>query len=186
MPRPAKLDDVLLLPGPPNAGGSPGGKVPRVRWEVIVERIRSSIPPESAAEATGIGASTYYRWMELGEDRFEAGKLRKARSPYREFREAVTRARAEAEAINVAHVAGAAPKDWKAAAFLLERSFAARWRRRDTLHQAGPGEGDPSIPPTRVEHTVAEDAPSKLADLLDLVAKQGARPRPGPGDGGPS
>lgn len=180
MGRPAKLDDVILLPD------AQGGKTPRVRWEVIVERIRASIPPESAAEATGVDASTYYRWMEKGADHWEGGTLRRARTPYREFREAVTRARAEAEAINVAHVSTAAPKDWKAAAFLLERSFAARWRRRDTVHQAGPGEGDPSVPPTRFEHTVAEDAPSKLADLLDLVAKQGARPRPGPGDGGPS
>lgn len=180
MGRPAKLDDTILLPD------GQGGKSPRVRWEVIVERIRSSIPPESAAEATGVDASTYYRWMALGEDRWEAGKLRKARSPYREFREAVTRARAEAEAINVAHVSAAAPKDWKAAAFLLERSFAARWRRRDTVHSAGPAEGDPAVPPARVEHTLAEDAPSKLADLLDLVAKQGARPPAGPGDSGPS
>lgn len=180
MGRPAKLDDVILLPD------GQGGKTPRVRWEVIVERIRSGIPPESAAEATGIGSSTYYRWMELGEERFEAGKLRRARAGFREFREAVTRARAEAEAIHVAHVAGASSKDWRAAAFLLERSYPQRWRRRDTVHQAGPAEGDPSVPATRVEHTVAEDAPSKLADLLDLVAKQGARPRPGSGDGGPS
>lgn len=178
MGRPAKLEDVILLPD------GKGGQTPRVRWEVIVERIRSSIPPESAAEATGIGSSTYYRWMELGEDRFEAGRLRKARSPFREFREAVTRARAEAEAINVAHVSGAAPKDWKAAAFLLERSFANRWRRRDTVHQAGPGEGDPSIPPSRVEHTLADDAPSKLADLVELIEKQGARAPAGPGEGG--
>lgn len=180
MGRKAKLTDTILLPS------KDGGSSPRPRWEVIVERVRTGIPPESAAEATGVDGSTYYRWMAEGEDRYEAGKLVKARSPYREFREAITRARAEAEAIHVAHVASASSKDWRAAAFLLERSYPQRWRKRDTVYQAGPGEGDPSVPPARVEHTFADDAPSKLADLLELVERAGSRPPAGPGERGPS
>ncbi len=180
MGRKAKLDDLILLPD------GKGGSNPRKRWEVIVERVRTGIPPESAAEATGIDGATYYRWMALGVDAFEDGKVRRARPGYREFREAITRARAEAEAIHVAHVAGASVKDWRAAAFLLERSYPQRWRKRDTVYQAGPAEGDPAVPPTRVEHTVAEDAPSKLADLLELVARAGAQSPTGPGGGGTS
>ena len=45
------------------------------------------------------------------------------------FREAVMRARAEAEAQRVAQIARAAPVDWKAAAWALEQESPERWAR---------------------------------------------------------
>lgn len=180
MGRKTKLTDVILLPD------GKGGQTPRRRADVIIERVKAGIPYETAAESSGVDGATFYRWMAQGADHFEDGKEVKAREPYRGFRGAVTRARAEAEAAMVAIIQQAAPKDWRAAAFFLERSRPANWRRRDTVHQAGPAEGDPTPAPTRVEHTLADDAPSKLADLLDLVEKAGARPPAGPGEGSPS
>jgi len=181
MGRPAKLDDVILLP----AEG--GGKTPRVRWEVIVERIRSGIPIETAALSTGVSSSTYYRWMALGEDRWSDGKLHRARPQFREFREAATRARAEAESMNVALVLKGASADWRAAAWYLERSHPERWRRRDTIYNAGPADGDPEIPEQRVVHGVDPGAAGKLGELLDLVEGAARRsreePRPEGGDG---
>ena len=186
MGRKTKLDDIILLPAAKKADGSDGGSVPRRRADVIVERVKAGIPNETAAESSGVDISTFYRWMEAGADRWEGGRLVRGREPYRGFRDAVIRARAEAEAAAVAIVQRAASDDWRAAAWYLERSRPQRWRRRDTVHQAGPAEGDPSPAPTRVEHTLADDAPSKLADLLDLVERAGSRPPAGPGEGGPS
>lgn len=180
MGRKTKLDDVLLLPD------GKGGQTPRRRADVIIERVKAGIPYETAAESSGVDGATFYRWMEAGADHYDGGKLVRGREPYRGFRDAVTRARAEAEAAAVAIIQTAATKDWRAAAFFLERSIPQRWRKRDTVHQAGPAEGDPSPAPTRVEHTLADDAPSKLAELLDLVERAGTRPPSGPGEGGPS
>ena len=182
--RPAKLDDVILLPD------GKGGQTPRVRWEVIVERIRSGIPIETACISTGVHQSTYYRWREWGEDRWIDGKLVRARPAYREFREAATRARAEAESIHVAHIATAAAKDWKASAFFLERSHPETWGRRGTIHHAGPAGDDPEIR-ARVTHDLDPLASSKLGELLDLVGGAIARgpgeeARPEDGDGDPS
>lgn len=184
MPRPAKLDDVILLPD------GKGGQTPRVRWEVIVERVRSGIPIETACVATGVDTSTYYRWREKGEDRWIDGKLVRATPAYRAFRDAAMRARAEAASIHVAHIANAAPKDWKASAWFLERSQPELFGRRDTIHHAGPAGDDPEVR-ARVTHDVDPSAASKLGDLLDLVeravsSRPSSEPRPEDGDGDPS
>jgi hypothetical protein len=181
--RPAKLDDVILLPD----GKDPPGKVPRVRWEVIVDRIRSGIPIRTACLSTGVGLSTYYRWMEEGEDRWIDGKLRRARPQYREFRDAATRARAESESVHVARIAKASEVDWKASAWYLERAHGEVWGRHDTVALTGGADGDPEIR-TRVTHDIDEGAASKLGELLDLVegvsrrAREEARPEDGDGD----
>lgn len=169
MGRPAKLDDVILLPD------GKGGKEPRKRWEVIVERIRSGIPIETACLSTGVGVATYYRWRDWGEDRWIDGKLRRARPEYREFRDATTRARAEGESVHVANIAAAAPKDWRASAWYLERAHPETWRRRDTVYQAGPADGDPTVPDRRVVHDIDAGAAEKLSELVDLVDRAHVR-----------
>lgn len=158
--RHAKLDDLILLDGQP-----------RKRWEVIVERVRKGAYAETACLSTGVGVSTYYRWRELGVDRFEDGKRIPARPEYREFREALDRAEAEAEQEAVSHVIAAMPNDWKAAMTYLERRAPQRWRRRETVYGAGPADDDPQVPTRRVRVEVDEDAPGKLAELLELVER---------------
>jgi hypothetical protein len=182
MGRPTKIDDVILLPD------GKGGSSPRVRWEVIVDRVRAGVPPEVAAIATGVGRATYYRWMQRGEDRWIDGRMVRAEKRYRDFRDALDRAFAEAEAVAIAHIrkAGEDPKTWQAEAWYLERSRSERWRRRDTVHQAGPADGDPPVPDRRVNVTVEPDAAARLAELLGIVEGAGAPPDAGPGDEGAS
>lgn len=166
MGRPAKLDDVILLPD------GKGGQIPRARWEVIVERVRAGAYPEVAAASTGVHPSTFYRWKTWGEDRVENGRVRRARAGYREFREALSRAEAEGEMVHVANVAKAAPDDWRAAAWYLERRAPTRWRRRDSLWHAGPGEGDA---PLSLDLTGKVDVNvDDLAELLDVLRESGA------------
>lgn len=176
MGRPSKIDDVILLPD------GKGGQVPRVRWEVIVERVRAGSYPEVAAASTGIDPRTYYRWKVLGEDRIENGKVRRARPGYRQFRQALARAEAEGEMLAVAHLQKAMPDDWRASAWYLERRGPDRWRRRDSLYHGGPAEGDA---PLEIGGKVdlGGDALDKLADVLDILAESGALDRPGGPEG---
>lgn len=179
MGRPAKIDDVLLLPD------GKGGQTPRVRWEVIVERVRAGSYPEIAAASTGVHPSTFYRWKTWGEDRVEGGKIRRARAGYREFREALSRAEAEGEMVHIANVAKAAsgsdgsPGDWRASAWYLERRSPTRWRRRDSLWHGGPGEGDaPLTLDLSGKVDLGGEALDKLGDLLDVLEESGALDRP--------
>lgn len=159
MGRPSKLDDLVLIHGEP-----------RKRWEVIVERVRLGSYPEVAAASTGISAGTFYRWKVLGEDRWEDGRKIPARPEYREFREALEKAEAEAEEEAIAHVKRAMSEDWRAAMTYLERRAPQRWRRRETIHEAGPAYDDPV--PTRTHRVeVDPDAPGKLAELLELLER---------------
>ena len=172
MARPAKIDDVILLPD------GKGGQTPRIRWEVIVERVRAGSYPEVAASSTGVHPATFYRWKVLGEDRVVDGKVQRARAGYREFREALTRAESEAEMAAVALVQKAMPDDWKASAWYLERRAPGRWRRRDSLWHAGPGEGDAPLE-LGIEGKVdlGGAALDKLADVLEVLEESGALDR---------
>lgn len=173
--RPDELDAVVYVPD------GKGNQVPRIRQELIVERVRAGVYPETAAVSTGISRATFYRWKAEGEDRVVDGKLRRAKPRMRDFRDALTRAEAEGELRHVALVAKAAEDDWRASAWYLERRSPDRWRRRDSLWHAGPGEGDPG--PVTVEGKVnlGGDALDRLGDVLDILSESGALDRP---DGG--
>lgn len=109
-----------------------------------------------ACAACGIPESTYFRWKELGEDHLEerAGRkvLVRARSPYREFREAVEKAKAQAQMIHLENIRASAfstqtndqgkttitPKNWTASAWYLERTAPEKFGRRDTVVEGKP------------------------------------------------
>lgn len=180
MGRPAKIDDVILLPD------GKGGSTPRVRWEVIVDRVRAGSYPEVAAQSTGVSSSTFYRWRTYGEDRVENGRVVRARPQYREFREALDRAEAESEMRAIATVQKAFESDWRAAGWYLERRGPQRWRKRDSLWHAGPGEGDA---PLELELggkvNVGVDGLDKLGEVLDVLVDAGVFPRPDGSEGPP-
>lgn len=111
----------------------------------ICNALRSSAFREQAARLAGIGVSTLYHWLDLG-------RQENAPKVYREFLEAVETAEAESEAALAARITQAAPRDWKAAAFILERKYPKRWGKREevTQTQQGPG-GGPVVTKTIVE-----------------------------------
>ena len=120
--------------------GRPTKLTPEVQ-DRIIQALKAGNYVETAAEYAGIGKTTFYRWMEQG--------AKASRGIYREFRDAVTRARAEAEARNVAIIQKAAPDDWRAAAWWLERAFPDRWGPRQKLEHSGP-DGAPIAAEVRV------------------------------------
>jgi hypothetical protein len=107
----------------------PRGRKPKLTPELqqkLVSAIAAGNYIETACALVGIGTTTFYRWLELGSGP-------NARSPYREFREAVKKAEAAAEAKRIQIITEAAKEDWKAAAWYLERRYPERWGRRDRL-----------------------------------------------------
>ncbi len=72
-----------------------------------------------AALCSGIGATTFKRWMQQGK--------RQRRGRYRAFWAAVKKAEAEAHCHMVAQIVSAAFRSGKAAAWWLERRDPAHW-----------------------------------------------------------
>ena len=130
--------------------GRPTKLTPEVR-DRIIEALRAGNYQDAAAAYAGIGPATFYRWM-------ERGRAADAEPDYREFREAVERARAEAEVRNVALVQrSAADGTWQAAAWFLERSYPSRWGRRER-HEVTGADGGPvalTVDPETLESKVA-------------------------------
>lgn len=87
---------------------------------------------ETACVYSGVGISTYYKWIE------DSNKPN-ARKDLIEFREAVERARAEAEVRNVVVINEIAKTNYQAAAWWLERSFPKRWGRQQSVELTGSG-----------------------------------------------
>lgn len=102
----------------PQRLGRPTALTPELA-EQIVRFVRHGNYLEVAAAAAGIARSTLFDWLRRG--------ARETRGPYRDFSVALRVAQAETEATDLALVALAARKDWRAAAWRLQHRFPARW-----------------------------------------------------------
>jgi transposase len=81
----------------------------------------------TVCEYLGIGESTWYRWMEEGEQAQTGLK--------REFWESIKKAEAEAEIRLITDLQKIADEDrsWQAIAWMLERKYPSRWGKKDRL-----------------------------------------------------
>jgi hypothetical protein len=91
--------------------------------EKLLGLIRAGNYVSTAVRAVGISRPLFYQWLDRGQSSAEID------APFREFRESVEHARAEAEARAVTQIANAARESWQAAAWLLERQYPDRWGR---------------------------------------------------------
>ena len=95
----------------------------------ICVAIRLGNDKKVAAALAGVSETTFYRWLEIAE-------LPNAKKEYREFRESIERAEAEAEVTRIARITQAADNGtWQAASWWLERKFPERWGRNDKIRQ---------------------------------------------------
>lgn len=108
---------------------------------------------DNAAAVGGVSRATFFAWMERGHPdgvRAEDAPgdaprvLRAEDEPYRDFRRRITQAQADGEARNIAFIARAAPRDWKAAAWILERTHPERYA--GPRGRAPRGLADPDVP----------------------------------------
>jgi hypothetical protein len=96
----------------------------------IVALMRAGNYFETACLAAGISDTTGYKWKAWGEGRDVGGQpTPKDLTRYRAFRDAVTRAEAEAEAEVVVHVRRHIPEDPRVAMEYLRRRAPHRWGR---------------------------------------------------------
>lgn len=92
--------------------------------ELIVSALRAGNYQETAARFAGISKPTFYRWMERGESEAEEDQK------YRDFRDAVEKAKAVGEVLDLKVINDAAQDgSWQAAAWKLERKFPHKWGR---------------------------------------------------------
>lgn len=83
----------------------------------------------AACRYAGLAPSTVFAWMARGR-RARSGK-------FLEFLERVREADGHAELHLLAQIQTAAKRDWRAAAWMLERKFPKRWGKREHLTHAG-------------------------------------------------
>jgi len=102
-----------------------------------------------AAQACGVGETTFYRWMREGEEATSGAK--------REFWMAVKDAEAKAETSNVEIIKKAAITSWQAAAWLLERKHFDRWGRKDRQEHVGKDGGPLEISFMQLAKEALED-----------------------------
>lgn len=138
-------------------------KLTAERQAAICDAIRAGVRPEVAAVYNGVGARSYYRWMQLG-------RALEPEPVYVDFVEAVEHALAEWEARDVLLIGEAAKDDWHAAAWRLERRLPKIYGKRERHEIANADDGTfriaaaPDFDPDKL--TVEE-----LEQLLELTEK---------------
>lgn len=115
-----------------NKGGRPT-KLDASRSARIVALIRAGNYIETAAAEAGISATTFREWLKRGRRDSEAGK----QTEFSKFADDIEQAQAASEAILVTGLATAAKKDWRAAAFLLERKWPLKFGSRQKIEHEG-------------------------------------------------
>lgn len=128
--------------------------------ERLVDLVEAGNYLEDACGAVGIRPSVVYNWIRVGAEwegeteTIEPGEIPQNRRVFAEFSAAIARAREAATTRLVRKVERAASSDWRAAAWILERTRADRFGRLERLHVGGDAAGGP----VRVIHEEADPA----------------------------
>jgi hypothetical protein len=161
--------------------------------ERVVTLVRQGQTFETAARLAGIHRDTLHEWRRRGQaavERRARGEHLEARElVFGEFADAVSAARAEAEAEAVDVIWSAMARDWRAAAWYLERSVPEHWGRRNHTEieiterdrerlTAGLTRGRELR--RQAEQRLALPAPATVAERDDLATDHG-RPEPSGG-----
>ncbi len=136
---------------------------PKVQ-ETICEAIEAGTTLEIAARAARIGPRTLDEWLHHGRN--ELRENPDAEGPCADFVRAVTVASATFEKDTLAMIQDAAPKNWTAAAWLLERKFPERYAKVDRLRVSGDETNDK---PVQISEQERKD---RLLEKLAKIAEK--------------
>ena len=121
LPSPVEPIDSSLDSSTSNIGRP--SKLEDSRVDELVKWLKLGYYIEDACTMAGIGKTTYYRWLEKAEEGLEE---------YRDFRDSVQKARAEAEGAHIMNIRKAADNGvWQASAWYLERSHPSKWGKKN-------------------------------------------------------
>lgn len=127
--------------------------------KIIVEALAAGNYRQVAAELAGIGRTTFYVWLERGEADLENDKD----TPHARLVADILKAEADAEADAIAAIRKAAPKDWRAAAWMLEHRHQTRWGGKTTVEHTG-----------TVRHELADLSQAELEELAGSLTERRA------------
>ena len=171
-PRDGPIDVDLDPVAPPPGAERPGQRAVRgttlvrnaVVTDAILTAIRAGVPHSVAAALAGVPPATFSKWRQRALAHLEArdaGRpLKPADSPYAVFWMEVEKASAHSESRLVSLIAVAAQRDWRAAAWMLERRFPERYAAA-----AAPAPASLDVP-------AGEDARTALAARIDAIQKR--------------
>lgn len=158
---------VPIAPGTRPARGDHGGRPSSLTPETeadIVRMLERGAYLTHAAGAVGVDRRTLYRWMEVGGADLAAGRA----TPEASFWEAVGRARAKGRVAMVEVIEGASKRDWRAAAWMLERTDPELFGERVELSRRPDARGD-APPPDADAGKVRSGRELLEADAIDLL-----------------
>jgi len=162
--------------------------------DAVVTALRSGNYLDTAAALAGCHPDSLKTWLRDGS-RDTAGQ-----TPAGKLWARISAAMAEAEAVDVARMTAAAKRDWRAAAWVLERRWPERWSQKLQHHVQAPAVSPGvtvwnlallTIPQLEAllglaQHAAGQDQAQGLAqDLAGAVAGNGHGNGHGPGLSGP-
>lgn len=125
--------------------------------ERFLKHLRLGITLETACAGVGIDYSTFRRWMLEGEVH--------SKGRFREFCEDTHRAIAESEVILLNRISESSKRDWRAAAWILERRFSQNWSASAKIQLQVEAELDRAL-----DKLQSKLSPSAYRELLEGLA----------------
>lgn len=107
-------------------------KLTKALHDEIVGAIRVGTPIIHAAQAAGIGETTFHRWCQEGR-----AKPKSSKDPRRAFADAVDQALSQSVRLRVTRIAKAGETSWQADAWWLERRFPDQFGLRQNIEHSG-------------------------------------------------
>ena len=162
----------------PRKKGSPGAPPKFLQPAIaskIVDFIRAGNFPDVAASAAGIHKATFNVWLKNGAElrrlvEEQGYSPRGYENDLVSFHVEVEKAISESEVVDVLTIGRAASKDWKAAAFRLDRRHRSRWARENASEGRHAFDGGPAAP---TSDDVSDDAVlEELALALDSIREK--------------
>lgn len=101
-------------------------EITAAKIKAICKVIAAGNYQDAAARSAGVSVRTFQSWMKRGREEDKAGEKD---TLFTQLLRAVHDAEAKAETLNVQRVLKAAQKNWKAAAWWLERKRRKKWGR---------------------------------------------------------
>lgn len=131
---------------------------------MLLKYISEGVPVGTACRLVGLGTRTFYTWQSLGQDD-------EAPPEFRQFRQGIEKAKAEATARRVGIIeAAAADGTWQAAAWLLERTQPEDFSLKQNLSV--------QHAPMQVEVKQGVIDIDRIAAILEVFVRVGAIPSP--------
>lgn len=158
MPKP-----VFIKKKPAKKPGRPTLLNP-TRQAALLNAIEQGMPLKQAAAIAGMSYDTLNHWQNRGENE-------SAPPEFRQFCQLLRHSQAVAMQVHVASICDAAKRDWRAAAWMLERRCPEDFARPQQFEHSGPG-GKPLMPDPEVNHEVLVRM-KKQQGIVELLKKMG-------------